>query len=203
MAESLPQAFEFSIKQSIITHYGPLPVICCTAQTYLLWRLLQGKNPIQSGWKDEFFEVFIRRLEMSTDSVVQAWSAATASHQVAAWQKFHAADFGAKSFSPFGYNFHRADGYCLLTLQIAVWAAEWSLKGNPIPTPTGFPSEPFAKAVGPSFGATVALIGHDSDTYGAAAFPLIAAAHGHVPPEMTEGLLVNKELVELGFIETS
>ena len=34
----------------------------------------------------------------------------------------------------------------------------------------------------------VALVGNDSDTYGATAGPLIAAAHGGLPAEMTDSL---------------
>jgi ADP-ribosyl-[dinitrogen reductase] hydrolase len=47
MATSLGEAFEFSLKQSIITHYGPLPVVCCCAQSFLIWRLLEEKNPLE------------------------------------------------------------------------------------------------------------------------------------------------------------
>lgn len=198
MATSLGEAFEFSLKQSIITHYGPLPVACCCAQSFLIWQLLEGKNPFQGRWQDEFFDIFVQWLEICDDKTVKEWMSKTMSHQVQAWQTFHAADFDNSSFSPFGYDFNGSDGYCLLTLQIAAWAAEQSMKGKAVPTPSGFDSDPFVKAVGPAFGAAVVLVGHDSDTYGAAAFPLIAAAHGHVPPEMTAGLWVASELDELG-----
>jgi len=39
----------------------------------------------------------------------------------------------------------------------------------------------------------VAMIGHDSDTYGAAAGPLIAAAHQGLPSELTAGLAALKQ----------
>lgn len=202
MAKSLPQAFEYSLKQSIITHYGPLPVVCCCAQSFLLWRLLEGINPFQTRWQDEFFETFISWLALCRDSVCKDWITKTTTHRSEAWETFQAAEFDNRSFSPFGYDFKGSDGYCLLTLQIAVWAAKQSLLGKPIPTPPGFESAPFVKAVGPFFGAAVVLVGHDSDTYAAAAFPLIAAAHGHVPAEMTAGLWLATELDQLGLAET-
>jgi hypothetical protein len=48
--------------------------------------------------------------------------------------------------------------------------------------------------MGTLFPATVAMIGHDSDTYGAAAGPLIAAAHGKTARELTQGLEVLEEI---------
>jgi hypothetical protein len=115
-------------------------------------------------------------------------------HQVEAWRTFVDADYDPDSFTPFGYAFDGKDGYCLLTLQIAVWAAQWSIRNEPYPTPNGFPNEVFEKVSGPKFGAVVPLIGHDSDTYAAVAFPLVAAAHGFVPKMMTEGLQVIDQL---------
>ena len=202
MAQTLPQAFEFSLKQSIITHYGPLPVACCCAQSFLIWQLLAGEHPFESRWHDDFFKQFLRWLSSSTDPVIQAWRHETAGDQADAWETLRRADFDANSFSPFGYEFNGSDGYCLLTLQIAVWAAQWSLTGESFPTPSRYPSEPFAKAVGPLFGAAVALIGRDSDTYGAVAFPLIAAAVGRLPSESVNALMVVKELDELGLAAT-
>ena len=200
MADSLGQAFEFSLKQSIITHYGPLPVICCCAQSYLLWQLLTEEKTTARRWQDDFFKVFSGWLEASQDPVVRAWSDETRAYQAAAGETFRRADYDARSFNPFGYRFDGKDGYCLLTLQIAVWAWEWSRTGWPFPTPAGFAGEPFVKAAGLSFGAVVPLIGHDSDTYGAAAFPLIAATHGRLPADMTAGLQVTSKLAALGLV---
>jgi len=197
MANNLGQAFEFSLRQSIITHYGPLSVVCCCAQTFLLWRLLKGENPFEDRWQDDFFESFSQWHEMSQDPIVREWSDKTIKHQVQAWRTFVDADYDPDSFTPFGYAFDGKDGYCLLTLQIAVWATRWSLRDEPYPTPARFPDGVFKKAAGAAFGTVVPLIGHDSDTYAAVAFPMIAAAHGYIPKPMTEGLKVLKLLDEL------
>lgn len=198
MADNLWQAFEVSVQQSIITHYGPLPVLCCCAQTYLIWELLAGRDPFARRWNDDFFECFTEWLSECRDPVVRGWFDKTATQHIAAYQAFHDEDFGPDSFCPFGHDFDGRDGYCLLTLRIAVWAAEWSRRGVAFPTPKGFPNDVFERAVGPSFVAVVPMIGHDCDTYGAVAGPLIAAMHGSLPAGMTEGLEVWRDLADMG-----
>jgi ADP-ribosylglycohydrolase len=198
MADTLEQAFEFSLKQSIITHYGPLPVICCCAQTFLLWNFLDGNKGLDPGWQHDFHECFSQSLKDSDDGVVRSWSETTLRHQIRAWDMFLEADYDRHLFNPFGLNFWGRSGYCLLTLQIAVWAIQWSIAGQAVPTPSGFTGQPFEKAIGPALGAVVGLIGHDSDTYGAVAFPLIAAVHGMLPGTMTNNLKVIGDLRNLG-----
>ena len=68
----------------------------------------------------------------------------------------------------------------------------WSLREAPFPAPAGFPQEVFQRT-GPFVLGWVAMIGHDSDTYGAAAGPLITAAYGELPTQLTEGLLALRE----------
>jgi ADP-ribosylglycohydrolase len=197
MGENLWQAFEFSVQQSIITHYAPLPVLCCCAQTYLIWELLAGRDPFARPWMDDFFECFTEWLQECREPFVRGWFDKTVTQQTRAYQTFHDACFDPDSFQPFGYAFNEKDGYCLLTLQIAVWAALWSRRNEPYPTPKGFPKEVFERAVGPLFLAVVPMIGHDSDTYGACAGPLLAALHGQVPPELSDGLKVWRDLADL------
>ena len=45
----------------------------------------------------------------------------------------------------------------------------------------------------------VALIGADSDTYGATAGPLLAAYHPKISENLKEGLLLRKEIEEISF----
>jgi hypothetical protein len=63
----------------------------------------------------------------------------------------------------------------------------WSLSGNTIETPKGFPKEVF-EAEGPARLAWVAMCGCDADTYCAVSGSLIVAAHPELPPGMTKGL---------------
>ena len=77
-----------------------------------------------------------------------------------------------------------------------MWATAWSTRDEAFSVPTGFPFEVFERS-GPWTLAWVAMIGHDSDTYGATAGPMIAAAHGVVPSELVEGLRAVEEIVAL------
>lgn len=53
MVNSLEEAFDFTLKCGMITHYASLPQICCLAQTYLIWELSRGKFPFD-GWEEQF-----------------------------------------------------------------------------------------------------------------------------------------------------
>ena len=193
LADSLDDAFRFSVLHGLPTHYAPLPVLCCCAQTYLLWELL-AERPMPVDWVPAFREHFTRWLDGDWNDAVLRCRGNVEGDFASAWKKLDEADFEPNSFDPFAIEFAGADGYCLLTLQIAVWAAHWSSRGVAFPTPGRFPSEVFGRAVGPAFLAVVAMIGHDSDTYGAAAGPLIAAMHGGLPGELTSNLLALHEL---------
>lgn len=193
MAQSLDQAFTSTLHHGVITHYAPLAVLCCQAQTYLLWELLHKRTPAAGSWVAAFETCHGQWLESCQDEVVQEWKGQVKGHLAEAGKVFRSAQWDPDVFSPFTHRFGGDDGYCLLTLQIAVWALFWSLRGEPVPTPTGFPEEVFAHTGAEVLGI-VAMVGHDSDTYGAVAGPLIAAAHGGLPASMTQGLRVLKEL---------
>ena len=200
LADSLDQALSISIRQSLISHYGPLPVLCCCAHSYLIWEFLDGRNPFAGNWIQAVLTGVEELLAGDSDPVLGAWRQTVGSHfDEAAHALFHT-DFHPSTSSPYQVKFSGNDGYCLLTLQIAVWAAQWSQQEIPFPTPTGFPREVFAKAVGPTFLPAVVMCGHDSDTYGAVAGPLIAAIHGSVPPELTTRLRVLDEMRGWGWV---
>ncbi|MHC5057876.1 MAG: ADP-ribosylglycohydrolase family protein [Planctomycetota bacterium] len=149
--------------------------------------LLQGTNPFETDWLGGFREAFSYWLDGTADPVVTRWRENVRDDLPGAWQALKEANWNADSFNPFETSFAGRAGYCLLTLQIAVWAAAWALRDQPLPTPSGFPDEPFERT-GPWVLSWVAMIGFDSDTYGASAGPLIAAACGGLPEELTDGL---------------
>ena len=189
MAENLDDALRTTVSHGMMTHYGPLPQICCAAQTWLIWELLAGHRPSSDGWLGRFRNDFTAWLGRTSDDICRGWRENVASHLKSAWDKVLEAEWDPDAFNPFKLHFAGQDGYCLLTLQIAVWALHWSLREAPFPAPAGFPPEVFQRT-GPFVLGWVAMIGHDSDTYGATAGPLIAAAHGGLPRDLTEGLLV-------------
>jgi len=196
MAESLEEAFRMTVHHNLITHYAPLPVICCAAQTYLIWEFLKKRNPLEADWLMLFREKFISWLETTDDSICQRWQQIVKADIEQAWEVFNEGHWNPESFNPFEVSYAGRQGYCLLTLEIAVWAAHWSLCDDPFPVPEGFPAEVFEKR-GPYVLGWVAMLGNDCDTYAATAGPLIAAIHNGLPEEMTEGLLINDELASL------
>jgi hypothetical protein len=187
LAGSLDEAFRISLLQGIITHYHPLPVLCCAAQTYLIWGLLQEHSTLPWAWIGPFRDRWNGWIDSTPDPVCQEWRGRMGEALDAAWSDFRRADFDPDRFSPFRIAFPGRAGYSLLTLQIAVWAAAWSLRGTPLPTPLGFPAEVFQRT-GPWVLSWVAMVGHDCDSYGATAGPLVAAIHGAIPEELTANL---------------
>ena len=92
-----------------------------------------------------------------------------------------------EAFDAFEVSYAGRAGYCLLTLQIGVWALRWSVRGDPFPVPTGLPAAVFGRREGWTL-AWVPLVGGDADTSGATAGPMIAAIH-RTPVELTDGLM--------------
>jgi hypothetical protein len=193
LAETLNEAFRVSLLQGIITHYHPVAVLCCAAQTYLLWGLLRERAILPWEWVKPFRERWHNWLISTTDPVCQQWRTRVADALDDGWSTFRRAEFDPDRFSPFRVEFPGRAGYSLLTLQIAVWAAAWSMRGAPVPTPPGFPPEVFQRT-GPWVLSWVAMLGHDCDSYGATAGPLVAAIHGGIPDELTAGLWALREV---------
>lgn len=194
LADDLNTAFNYTVLQGIITHYHPLSVLTCGAQTWLLWKMLVEKRwPFEKDdWIDEFRSDWARWLEATQNPFVSMWFHRVEEPLVAAWETLATAPFGPVDFDPFETDFAGRDGYCLLALQVAVWALCWSImptKKFPFPVPKGFPAEVFKQREASTL-AWVPLIGHDADTMASVAGPLIAAAHGGLPPTMIEGLRV-------------
>ena len=189
MAADLGDAFRITLSHGVMTHYAPVQQLCCAAQTYLIQQLLVGHQPFAKDWVADFRGCFDEWLGGTDDVLVRDWQQNVAEDMPEAWATMKQADWSAETFDPFGISYSGRTGHCLLTLQIAVWAVQWSLREDPLPVPGAFPAEVFARQ-GPWVLGWVAMVGHDSDTYGAAAGPLIAAAHRELPKELTEGLWV-------------
>lgn len=197
MAGSLEEAFLISLQQGLITHYAPLPVLCCGVQSYLIWEMLADRDPLAEDWLAAFETKWREWIEYESDPIVSAWRDHVGRNLDDAWEELLDTDFDPDRFDPFQAEIDGADGWCLLTLQIATWAAQWSRRNAQFPTPPGFPDDLFQRATGPLFLSVVPLIGHDADTYAATAGPLLAACHGYVAKVLTERLRVLPHLVRL------
>jgi ADP-ribosylglycohydrolase len=181
MAKDEYQAFRHSLYHGLITHWAPLPAICCAAQTWLIVNgaeLLEEDSSslyLKDNWREDFRRAWNFWLCTDQDPIVREWCDATWDDHEEAWSIFMAADFNPDSFRPFAPIEHI--GFCLTTLQIGVWSMQWAARDCPYPAeylPDGFPQEPFQKT-GAEVLSWVAMIGRDSDTYGATAGPMIAA----------------------------
>ena len=188
MGDTDHEVFRHTLHHGLITHWAPLPAICCAAQNWLIrnheeWlREEEGPGdppPIEQtallpGWQDRFRRDWDLWICSEDDPVVKEWRDTTWEDHEEAWAEFMAADFNPDSFRPFAPIEHM--GFCLTTLQIGVWAMQWASRDCPYPTeflPEDFPREPFQET-GAEVLSWVAMIGRDSDTYGATAGPMIA-----------------------------
>lgn len=189
--QDVGRLFRATVRHSIVTHAHPLAVLTCAVQSWVIADELggrgQGPTHDPDGWLDSFYADWTRYAAGEDDPHVGAWLDAVRGGMQAAGDALAAADWNPDTFDPFTIDFAGRAGYCLLTLQIGVWALHWSRRDDPFPVPAGFPAEVFARR-GPWCVAWPAMVGHDSDTYGAVLGPILAAAHGSVPPEMTAGL---------------
>lgn len=175
MGGCLVDVFDHTLHHGMISHWAPLPAICCAAQNWLL------HNPEaleESDWRMQFQSDWRYWLAATTHPLTQGWYARTSGHHQEAWDIFNAADFDMHSFRPFDEIEHI--GFCLTTLQIGVWAMQWAIDDVPYPAeylPEGFPTEPFQRT-GKDVIGWVAMIGRDADTYGATAGAMIAVIAG-------------------------
>jgi ADP-ribosylglycohydrolase len=192
MAESLHEAWQMTLLHGMITHYAPLCQLCCAAQTWMLWQLLHASPP-PSEWVPAFRSEFMQWLNDVKDLEILAWRKEVHDQLEPAWALLAKAEWDPSRFNPFTANLSQM-GYVLLTLQIAWWALQWSLRDQPFTAPpNGLAPEVFAHT-GQWVLSWVALIGKDSDTYGASAGPLIAAADKGLPSDLTDNLWVLKDL---------
>ncbi len=196
MADTLEQAFTYTAHHAMITHYDPLSMLCCAVQTWMIWHLLQGRWPLDEDWQLSFREDWTGWLSGSTDSSIGKWHRRVEPRLPAAWDGFLAVPFAPNQFSPFEVDFIGRTGYCLLTLQIAIWTLDWSRRSEPFAVPAGFPTEVFEKRGAWCIGWP-AMVGYDADTYGAVSGPLIAAAYGTLPESASRGLRALSQLVLL------
>ena len=200
MADDLFEALTISAQQSIITHYNPQAVLTCLIQTWAIWSLVEDEVwPFTDDWTDRFGEIWKQWQEQYDCEHVEQWLAETDERDGPGGLQ-HAIDTIEEAvwlptvFNPF--NVTSGIGYCLTTLQTAVWALCWSImEEQPVPTemlPDGIPHGLFFRR-GPDTLGWVALAGNDADTTGATAGPLLVAAHGELPSRYTNSLIALRE----------
>ena len=191
--------FRNTLHHGLITHWAPLPAICCAAQNWLIRNYREwlsgdsGAEILSPSWLVAFRRDWDFWLGSEEDSIVQHWRDTTLEDHPEAWQVFEAADFNPDTFRPFAHIEHI--GFVLTTFQIGVWAMQWAERDCAYPIeflPVGFPTEPFERT-GAEVISWVAMIGRDSDTYGATAGPMVAAVK-ELRPELVDRLKAVEDL---------
>ncbi len=197
MTDDLGEAFRISLYQGIMTHYGPLPVLCCAMQTYLIWKLLGGSNVLEESWAMDFWTSWLEWYEnMKDDEIVDSWSTFVTELYPQAYKALSEVEFDPDRYNPLVYSPTNGAGNVLTTLKTAIWGLYWSMTDRKFQAPVGWPEEVFEKR-GPWVLGWVALAGGDTSAYCATAGPMIAAAHGSLPDEMIEHLEVFDEFSDL------
>jgi len=102
MARSLEEAFDFTLKCGMITHYAPLPQICCLAQTYLIWELSRGMHPFDD-WEEQFEDTANGYFSDVRDEEIRKWimSVTEKGEYEKAMEIFNKANWNMEEFNPF------------------------------------------------------------------------------------------------------
>ena len=147
--QDLNLLFRATVQHSIITHAYPLAVLCCAVQSWVIADLLSdwGQGPTADpDWLDAFHEDWSAYVAQEDDPHAGAWLDTVRKDLQPAGETLAEAEWGRDTFDPFKTDFAGRAGYCLLTLQVAVWALLWSMTDEPYPVPAGFPAEVFGGA---------------------------------------------------------
>src|SRR5262249_22446578 len=149
-------------------------VLCSSVQSFLIWEFLEGRNPFKSDWLKQFRDNWSEWIKIEPDPICRTWAKTTAKDIPEAWEVLERTDWNLETFSSWKAVGAGSIGFCVLTLQIALWAASWGLRSDPFPVPDGFPAEVFERR-GANTLAWAAMTGGDTDTYGAVCGPLVAS----------------------------
>lgn len=197
--DSIEQSYSASLASGIITHCHPLSVLTCAAQVWWLWELFEERWPFErEDWCADFHKSWTEWFTPRTEQpgIVQRWYQGVGDgHLADAWETLWSILWSdPKAFDPLHPDAIQHPGYCLTTLQVALWALYWSHADEAYPVRSG--TRVAVKSLagvlakrGIDCLGWPAIVGKDADTYGAVAGPLIVAAHGGELPEALAGSL--------------
>jgi ADP-ribosylglycohydrolase len=199
-------AIDQTVEQSIMTHYGPLPVLTCVIHTLLIRNALLSeiemksppsfqdiKNIINNEWKSWKEDINKR----NDDNPCKLWLEIIGEKNLSNSETQlldELKDF--EDFDPYSFFYKGVSGYCVLSLKIALWALRSSFKEYEGKIPDWLPEWPFKRFEFESI-LWVVLIGADADTYGAIAGPLIAAYHPRIPKQLVTTLHLHKRIEKI------
>lgn len=187
MDKDVLTAIEYTVQHAIITHFHPLSVIPCVIHTLLIRKALEQETPkcptmedINSIIKTDWSEWKQKVLQREKDDPCKIWIETIQDQLENDEKKILEELEGFEKFDPYTYNYKGVSGYSVLTFKITLWCLYWSFQDQPFDKiPEWLPKWGFQT----KFNAiqSVALIGADSDTYGAVGGSLLSAHHPSIP----------------------
>ena len=182
MCQGLDDIYTMTLKIGMITHFAPLPQICCMAQSYIIHELIH-KRFNWDTWQEDFTRSIDDYFAGNIDADIENWKSLVSEFQVD--QAFaQIGNLDVTEYNPFDEDFRFQMGYCLLSLKIGIWGLYHATHNTQFSVPD-YPSRIF-RVVGSDRIGWIAMLGYDSDTYCAIAGPMMVAA----------GLKFSKELAK-------
>jgi len=192
-------ALDATVCCCIITHFGPLPVLCSVVHTLLI------REAFFNEYKNAPTLEFIREIFFSQ---WQRWKVETQNSECKFWLKELTEEAlqqseeqlfrelkGFENEFYYGMNFEGKSGYCVLTLKIALWALHWSFQQKAPKIPEWLPDWPFQRHAFDTI-MWVVLIGADADTYAATAGSLLGAFHPNINLDFFDGLQAANDIAD-------
>eukprot|EP01119_Soliformovum_irregulare_P025612 TRINITY_DN9536_c0_g1_i1.p1 TRINITY_DN9536_c0_g1~~TRINITY_DN9536_c0_g1_i1.p1 ORF type:complete len:361 (-),score=89.17 TRINITY_DN9536_c0_g1_i1:56-1138(-) len=189
------EAIDATILQGAITHYAPLPVLCCVIHTILIRcginKQMTGPASIQDiqkiingPWRSH--------LDKTQDPDVISWRDTIGRNAITMAEKQLITELtGFEKYDPYNQDYRGWSGYCILNLRLALWALYWSFQDGHPAIPKWLPEWIF-ETHGFDVIMWIVVIGADADTNAATAGPLLAAFHP-IPENFLTGLKIRKE----------
>ncbi len=139
LTDSLEETFRCTVLQTIITHYNPLAVLCGALHNWMIVNLLAGVWPFEGtdgdgrDWLVMFEKDWGDWLVSCDDEHVKTWEKRVGKKSMfAAWTTLAKTKWSPEEFNPFTATYAGRAGYCVLTLEVAVWCLVQSILKGPV-----------------------------------------------------------------------
>lgn len=175
MVDSLEDAYKLSLQHGMITHYHPMPQICCLAQDYVMWSMMHGSFSWDS-WLHDFSGTLHEDIkELSYDPAIKRWMDVCGSDIDKSLKRFTESWQHPTTFDPFQEDLSNGGGHCMRSFRISMWGLYYATHDDAFEGPHTLPESVF-EAKGSDRIGWIAMLGHDADTYCAIAGAMMAAA---------------------------
>jgi len=193
MGVTLDHALRMSIAHTLVTHWNPKTVACSFIHTWLIWNIYREPETSLESFPEAIFDEYWKFAQGPIRSApwYKSWQYAVGEYalEVALGEVLEELEENVTPFDPFVDISESVQGYCIVTLKVALWAVHWASEQRTYPN-----NNRVLRGSGWHVLSWVAAVGLDSDTYGATAGPLVAAYMKDEPPP--ENLIKGLKAVE-------